>query len=98
MEWPQSGHQSQVVSPKGLSSVFIIINDTDLCLNNFISKFVDTKIGNAVLSESDRPSLQGLRKIWHWSVKWEIPFNINKCQILQTGSRNIKNDFEMRGV
>ncbi len=24
--------------------------------------------------------------------------NINKCQILQVGSRNIKSDYEMRGV
>ncbi len=27
-----------------------------------------------------------------------MPFNIYKCQILQVGSRNIKNDYEMRGV
>ncbi len=27
-----------------------------------------------------------------------MPFDINKCQILQVGSRNIKNDHEMRGV
>ncbi len=27
-----------------------------------------------------------------------MPFTINKCQILQVGSRNIKNDCEMRGV
>ncbi len=27
-----------------------------------------------------------------------MPFNIGKCQILQVGSRNIKNDYEMRGV
>ncbi len=27
-----------------------------------------------------------------------MPFNINKCQILQVGSRNIKNDYEMLGV
>ncbi len=32
-----------------------------------------------------------------WSVKWEMPFNVNKCQILQVGSRNIKDDYEMRG-
>ncbi len=47
----------------------------------------------------DRQSLQeDLRKISDWSVKWEMPLNINKCQILQVGSRNIKNDYEMRGV
>ncbi len=27
-----------------------------------------------------------------------MPLNINKCQILQDGSRNMKNDYEMRGV
>ncbi len=27
-----------------------------------------------------------------------MQFNINKCQILQLGSRNIKNDYETRGV
>ncbi len=27
-----------------------------------------------------------------------MPFNINKCQILQVGSRSIKNDYEVRGV
>ncbi len=26
-----------------------------------------------------------------------MPFNINKCQILQVGSRNIKKDYEMCG-
>ncbi len=56
------------------------------------------KIGNAILSEGDRRSLRDLSKILDWSVKWEMPFNINKCQILQVGTRNIKNDYEMRGV
>ncbi len=40
--------------------LFILyINDNDLDLNNFIGRFVDNmKIGNAVLSEGDRLSLQ----------------------------------------
>ncbi len=66
--------------------LFIInINDIDLDLNNLINKFADdTKIVNAVLSEGDKRSLQeDLRKISDWSIKWEIAFNINKCQILQ---------------
>ncbi len=28
-------------------------------------------------------------------MKWETPFDINKCQILQVGNRNIKKDYEM---
>ncbi len=64
--------------------LFILyINDIDLDLNNFISKSGDdTKIGNAVFSEGASPSLQeDLRKVSDWSVKWEMTFNKNKCQI-----------------
>ncbi len=46
--------------------LFIIyIDDTDVGLNNFISKFVDdTKIGNSIITDHDRMSLQeDLRKI-----------------------------------
>ncbi len=60
------------------------VNDIDLGLNNFNSKYADdTKIGNAVLSEGDRWSLQeDLHKISDGAVKWEMPLIINKCQIL----------------
>ncbi len=77
----------------GLVLFVVYINDIDLGLN----KFADgTKIGDAVLTECDRRSLQeDLRKISDWSVKWEMPFNINKCQILQVGSSNIKKDYKM---
>ncbi len=80
--------------------LFIIYNnDIDLDFNNFISKFADdTKIGNAVLSEGDRQKRQDLRKISALSVKWDMPFNMNKCQILQVASRNIKNDYKICGV
>ncbi len=58
----------------------------------------DTKICNAGLS-GDRRSLQeDLRKISDWSVKCEMPFNINKSQILQAGSRNMKEDYVICGV
>ncbi len=78
--------------------LFIIyINDNDLALNNFTNIFVtDTTIGSVVLSEGDRWSQQeDLRRISDWSVKWKMPFNIYKWQILQSGSRNIKNDLSV---
>ncbi len=44
----------------------------------------------------DRQSLQeNLCKVSDWSVKWEMLFNIDKCQILLVGARNIKNDYKM---
>ena len=75
------------------------INDIDVGLNNFISKFADdTKIGNAILTEEDKNSLQNdLNKIIAWSEKWQMPFNVNKCQVLQCGSKNKGYDYEMQG-
>ncbi len=52
--------------------LFIIyINDIDVGLNNFISKFADdTKLGNSVITDCDRMSLQeDLRKISEWSQR-----------------------------
>ncbi len=80
--------------------LFIIyINDIDVGLNNFIGKFAyDTKIGNSVISDRDRQSLQDdLNKISAWSERWEMFFNVKKCHILQVGTRNLKYDFEMSG-
>ncbi len=72
--------QSSVLGPVFFS---IYINDINLGLNNFSSKFADyTKIGTAVLSEDDRRGLQDLCKISDWSAKWEMPFDINECQIV----------------
>ncbi len=78
----------------------IYINDIDLGLNNFIAKFADdTKIGNSVISERDRQSLkEDLRTISAWCDRWGMPFNVNKCHILQVRTRNKKYEYEMGGV
>ncbi len=73
--------------------LFIIyIYDIEVRLNNLIAKFGDdTKIGNAVISDRDRQSLQDdVNKTSAWSARWEVPFNIKKCHILQVGTRNLK--------
>ncbi len=77
----------------------IYINDIDVVLNNFIGKFADdTKIGNSVISDRDRQSLQDdLNKVSAWSAKWEMPFNVKKCHIFQLGTRNLKYDCEISG-
>ncbi len=82
------------------SILFIIfINDIDVGLNNFIAKFAhDTNIGNSVISDRDLQSLQDdLNKISAWFARWEMPFNVKKCHILQVGTRNLKYDYEMSG-
>ncbi len=58
----------------------------------------DTKIRNSVISDRDRQSIQDdLNKISAWSARWEMPFNVKKCHILQVGTRNLKYDYEMSG-
>ncbi len=82
--------------PQGsvLGSVLFIthITDVDVGLNKFISKFADdTKIGNSIITDHDRMSLQeDLRKISEWFQRWEMPFNANKCRILQVGTKKKK--------
>ncbi len=36
-----------------------------------------------------------MNKILAWSARWEMPFNVKKCHILQVGTRNLKYDYEM---
>ncbi len=83
-----------------LGPALFIINFSfiDFGLSN-TTKFADvTNIGNAVLTECDRWSLQEvLHKISDWSVQWDVYFNINKCQILQIGSVSTK-DYKLCGV
>ncbi len=70
----------------------IHINDIDVEFKNPIAKFADdTKIGNSVISDQDRQSLQNyLSKISSWSARWEMPFNVKKYHILQVGATKPK--------
>ncbi len=55
--------------------------------------------GNSVHTDEDRQSLQeDSHKISVWSDRWEMPFNVDKCQVLQVGTRNKKFDYEMCSV
>ncbi len=99
MEQLRIGHRALVVSHVAVLGpvlFMIYINDIDVGLNNFIAKFADdTKTGNSVIFDRDRQSLQDdLNKISAWSARWEIPFNVKKCHILQEGTRNRKYDYE----
>ncbi len=57
------------------------------------------KIGNSIIAEHNRMSLQeDLRKIYKWTERWEMLFNVNKCLLLQVGTRNQKLEYEMNGT
>ncbi len=103
MALPRIGHQSRVQFHRALLGpvLFIIcINDIDVELNNYISKLInEKKIGNSIMDDYDRLSLQkDLKKISDWSEKREMPFNVNKSHILLVSTRNQKYDYEMKGV
>ncbi len=89
--------QGSVLGPVLL---IIYINDVDVGLNSFVSKFAnDTKIGNSITDDRDRLSLQeDLRKITQWFERWEMPFNVNKCHILHVGTRCQKYDYKVNDV
>ncbi len=99
-DWAPVSSGVQQGTVLGLILCIIYINDIDVGLNNFISKFTDdTKIVNSIITDHEKLSLQeDLRKISDWSQRWEMPFNINKCHILQVGTRNKKIQYEMNGT
>ncbi len=88
----QLGLQSPLGYFLGAVLFIICIYDIDVGFNNFISKFaVDTKIGNSIIIDHDRMSLQeDLRKTLEWSQRWDMAFNVNKCHSLQVGTKNKK--------
>ena len=68
--------------------LFIIyINDIEVGVSSDVSKFADdTKVGRPVKSIDDVRMLQeDLDKLYNWSDKWEMQFNINKCNIMRVG-------------
>ncbi len=87
-------------SDLGPVQFIVYINDIDIGLNNFISKFADdTKIDNSIITDHDTMSLQeDLRKNSDWTQRWEIPFNANKCHTLQVRTRNKKKNNTKRMV
>ncbi len=77
----------------------IYINDIDLGLDNFIAKFADnTKIGNSVISNCDRQSLQeDLRKISAWSVSGKCLSSLTNA-IFFKWEQEIKKNMNTRWV
>ena len=59
----------------------------------------DTKIYRKVSSEQDRQQLQSEPDaVSDWSVKWQLPFNSDKCTVLRVGSRNSEGIYTLNGL
>ncbi len=82
-----------------LFPIFRCFNTSSSSKSPYFKVADDTKIGNSIITEHDRMGLQeDLRKIWEWPQRWEMPFNVIKCHILQVGTRIRKFDYEMNGT
>lgn len=80
--------------------LFIIyVNDLDINLASTLSKFADdTKIGGKVETIEDKIKIQAdLDKIAEWSLKWKMDFNVDKCNVLHIGSKNVNFQYTMLG-
>jgi hypothetical protein len=79
----------------------LFINDLDLAANEVtaMAKFADdTKVGQQILSETDRDALQSaLNKLCDWTDQWGMQFNVAKCKVMHFGRTNPKYEYEMRG-
>ena len=64
------------------------LNDLDTGITSNLSKFADdTKIGRSIRNLEDSQALQGdLDRLYDWSVKWQMKFNIDKCKVIKMGS------------
>ncbi len=85
-----------------MPALFIIyINDIDIGLNNLISKVADdTEIGNMIITDFDRLSLQEyLRKVSEWSQRLKMSFNCQQIPHFTSRHTEQKNiDYEMIGT
>jgi len=77
----------------------IYINDIDEGIISKISKFADdTKLCREVEGEEGARILQeDLRKLYQWSLDWQMLFNVEKCKVMQVGRNNKEFKYEIGG-
>ena len=89
--------QGSVLGP----TLFILyINDMPGTVTSTVKIFADdTKIYRPVRTQEDRQQLQTeLDAVSDWSLKWQMPFNADKCTVLHVGSRNPKSSYVLDGL
>jgi hypothetical protein len=77
----------------------IFINDIDQGITSKILKFADdTKLLGGVKSEEDLESLRkDLNRLYDWSEKWQVKFNLDKCKVMHIGYKNGEADYVIGG-
>ncbi len=63
----------------------VYINDMPEGINSYVTLFADdAKLQRHIKKRKDCEILQkDLNKIWDWSKKWEMEFNVKKCHVME---------------
>ncbi|CAM4594941.1 unnamed protein product [Lepidochelys kempii] len=79
----------------------IFINELEKEVNSEVAKFVDdTKLLKIVKSKADftAKSYKGiLQNLGDWAVKWQMKFNVDKCEVIHIGKHNPNYTYKMMG-
>jgi hypothetical protein len=77
----------------------VYIEDIDNGMLNRILKFADdTKVIGRVVNDEDIMAMkEDLKKLYEWSVRWQMGFNADKCKVMHFGIGNKKSVYELGG-
>ena len=86
-EWKMVSSSVPQGSVLGPIMFLLYVNDMPIGINSYMNMFADdAKIMRKVKTLEDCNKLQeDLDKIYDWSVKWQMEFNINKCHVMKMG-------------
>lgn len=81
--------------------LFIIyINDIDSSVLSRLWKFADDTKTLGVVDNIDKVNSmrEDVRKLYEWSIDWQIMFNLEKCKVMHIGVKNQNHDYTLGGL
>eukprot|EP00061_Rhincodon_typus_P002970 g18959.t1 len=77
----------------------LYINDLDEGTMGILAKFADnTKIGRGTSSIEELGRLQkDLERLGEWPKKWQMEYNVGKCDVMHFGKKNKSIDYFLNG-